>query len=233
MSPIPIIQKGAEVEMLKIAARCWCAIISATPDIPEKTALYTNAFFIVVYLFSTKLTYKDYLVLIFCAIFVYWILAMNIDEIKLRPVVKEDLLEMQKLFVETIRAVCKKDYDSSQIDVWTSSISNEEKWLKKMEQQYFIIAYIDDLIVGYASLENYDYFDFLYVHKDFQRKGIAQMLLHQIEKKAIENGGKIITSDVSITAKPFFEKNAYTIQKTNINTINGTEIINYHMTKHL
>lgn len=155
------------------------------------------------------------------------------DNITIRRVQENDLAEMQKLFVDTIRTVCVNDYDSDQIIAWTSSVKNTERWLAKMKLQYFLVAIIKDRIVGYASLENGNYFDFLYVHKDYQKKGIAQKLLIEIENEAKKQKVITIDSDVSITARPFFERNGYMEQKTNTNIIDGVKIINYRMKKQL
>ena len=57
-------------------------------------------------------------------------------------------------------------------------------------------------------MENNDYIDFLYVHKDYQRHGIADRLYFEIEKEAIKRNATILSSDVSETAKRFFEKKA-------------------------
>lgn len=146
---------------------------------------------------------------------------------------KEDLAEMQKLFVDTISTVCTNDYDSDQIKAWTSSVKNTDKWLDKMNRQYFLIAEMDKKIVGYASLERGNYFDILYVHKDYQKQGIAQTLLNKIETESKSQDILIINSDVSITAKPFFEKNGYVVERENTNVLDGIKIVNYRMTKQL
>lgn len=146
---------------------------------------------------------------------------------------KEDLAEMQKLFVDTISTVCTNDYDSDQIKAWTSSVKNTDRWLDKMNRQYFLIAEMDKKIVGYASLERGNYFDILYVHKDYQKQGIAQTLLNKIETESKSQDILIINSDVSITAKPFFEKNGYVVERENTNVLDGIKIVNYRMTKQL
>lgn len=153
--------------------------------------------------------------------------------ITLRQAKLEDLEEIQKLFVDTISAVCKDDYSPKQIDVWTSSVHNKPRWIAKMNSHYFLIAGIDNKIVGCASLEGNNYLDLLYVHKDHQRQGIADELYTEIEKEAIERSAKILISDVSITAKAFFEKKGFIAVEKQINIINGVEIINYKMTKQL
>lgn len=75
------------------------------------------------------------------------------------------------------------------------------------------------------------YIDFMYVHKDYQRQGIAETLLLAIEDKAGNAGTTTITSDISKTARPFFERKGYKVIKEQINIRQGIEIINYKMSK--
>ncbi|MBI1286571.1 MAG: GNAT family N-acetyltransferase [Flavobacteriales bacterium] len=158
---------------------------------------------------------------------------MNNLKISIRLSKLSDLTEMQKMFVDTISTICKDDYSPEQIKVWTSSIENTQRWTDKLTSQYFLIAELDNKIVGYASLENNDYFDFLYVHKDYQRQGIADRLYSEIEKEAIKRNATILNSDVSETARRFFEKKGFKIITPQTNIIKGVEIVNYKMTKTL
>lgn len=144
-----------------------------------------------------------------------------------------DLPQLQTLFRDVIQAVCAKDYSPDQINVWIKGANNTEKWLAKLNSQYFIVAEINEQIVGFASLENNNYFDFLYVHKDFLRQGVAANLLNEIECEAKKAGTKVMLADVSITARPFFEKNKYKVIKQNENSIEGVSIINYKMQKNI
>lgn len=156
---------------------------------------------------------------------------MNNKRISIRHAKLNDLAAMQELFIETIETVCRYDYSPEQIVAWTSSIDNTKRWTGKLLKQYFLIAEIDNKIVGFASLENNEYFDFLYVHKDFQRQGIADHLYSEIEAEAMNHGTALLTSDVSLTAMPFFEKKGFKIIAEQKNDIKGVEIINFKMTK--
>lgn len=158
---------------------------------------------------------------------------MNNLKISIRRSKLSDLTEMQKMFVDTITAVCKEDYTPEQIKVWTSSIENTQRWTDKLTSQYFIIAELDNKIVGYASLENNDYLDFLYVHNDFQKQGIADRLYFEIEKEAIKRKATVLTSDVSETARHFFERKGFKTIARQTNIIKDVEIVNYKMTKQL
>lgn len=165
------------------------------------------------------------------AIYNYIKLTMNKPQISIRHAQLSDLREMQEMFVDTIRAICREDYSPEQINAWTSAVGNTKRWNDKLTLQYFLIAEQGNKIVGYASLENNDYLDFMYVHKDYQRQGIANILYAEIEREAIKRKATALRSDVSITAKPFFEKKGFITLEPQTNIIAGVEILNYKMLK--
>ena len=67
----------------------------------------------------------------------------------------------------------------------------------------------------------------MFVHKDFQGKGIATMLLEEIERYAITKGIIQITSEVSLTARPFFEKQKYVVKKEQKRQANKLNLTNF------
>lgn len=151
--------------------------------------------------------------------------------ISIRHAKLNDLTAIQKMFVDTISTICRDDYSPKQINAWTSSIENTQRWTDKLTSQYFLIAELDNKIVGFASLENNDYLDFLYVHKDHQRQGIASKLYGEIEKEAIKNKALVLRSDVSKTARPFFEKKGFKTLETQSKIMQGVEITYFKMAK--
>lgn len=150
---------------------------------------------------------------------------------KLRFAIPSDLNEMQRLYVETIRTVCSKDYNQEQIDVWTASVQNQERWNAILKDQIVIIAEKNNKITGFGTLRDNDYIDLFYIHKDFQRVGIGNSILSQIEVQAKKSRNNILTSDVSITAKSFFEKMGFTVIKEQKNGRGDVMLTNYKMEK--
>lgn len=144
-----------------------------------------------------------------------------------------DLKEMQELYIETIKHVCKNDYNSAQIDVWISGVKNTERWVVVINTQFVLLAIIEDQIVGFGTLKDGNYIDFFYIHKEFQRQGIADRLLTELQLEAKKQHSKVITSDVSITARPFFEKKGFIVKAEQRNIRFGIELINYKMEKNL
>jgi putative acetyltransferase len=158
---------------------------------------------------------------------------MNTLDILIRTSTLSDLPELQQMFVDSISTICKNDYSPHQIKAWISSIENPQRWKDKINSQYFLIAGLDNKIVGFSSLEENNYLDFLYVHRDYQRQGIANKLYTEIETEAIKRKATVLSADVSKTAKPFFEQKRFTTLSTQIKIIQGVEIINYKMAKQL
>ena len=152
-------------------------------------------------------------------------------KIQLKKANAKDLNEILLLFKETIISTCNEDYNSEQIRVWTSSIEKKDRWKSALKEQLFIIALFKEKIVGFGSLENGDYIDYLYVHKDYLRKGIANKIFEKLEFESKKLGFEKLSSDVSKTARPFFESKGFEVYKENKNIINGIEIINYKMIK--
>ncbi|MGL4632425.1 MAG: GNAT family N-acetyltransferase [Leadbetterella sp.] len=109
---------------------------------------------------------------------------MGVSKYYIRHAEINDLPEIQKLFVDTISSICKYDYSQEQIKAWTSSMDNTQRWITKLVSQYFIVAVDESQILGYASLENNNYLDMFYVHKDFQRQGIAKGLFIEVKKRS-------------------------------------------------
>jgi putative acetyltransferase len=158
---------------------------------------------------------------------------MHTTAITIRTAHTNDLPEIQNLFVETINAICYNDYTPEQIKVWTSAVENQEPWLNKLKTQYFIVAEADGKIAGFASLQGNDYLDFLYIHKDYQRQGIASKLYNKIENEAIRRDSAILRSDVSKTAKLFFEQKGFKTTTAQTKNMKGVNITNFIMTKQL
>jgi putative acetyltransferase len=144
-----------------------------------------------------------------------------------------DLQEMQEMYIETIKWICKSDYNPLQINAWISGLDDTERWLKVIYSQFVLLAIDDDKIVGYGTLKDGNYIDFFCVHKDFQRQKIADNIFNQLEIEAKKEHSKTITADVSITAKPFFEKKGFNTKAEQKNIRLGVELINYKMEKEL
>ena len=89
-----------------------------------------------------------------------------------------------------------------------------------------LVAIENSIIVGFGDIDSTGYLDRLYVHKDYQKQGIASALCDKLE-----NGFTKITTHASITAKPFFLHRGYKVVKEQQVERNGIFLTNYVMEK--
>jgi len=150
-----------------------------------------------------------------------------------RAATHEDLPEMKQLYVDTIQEVCKKEYNVEERAQWSSSANKTQRWLDLINDQVVLIIEIGNQIAGFASLQDGNYIDFFYVHKDFQRQGIAQALLDKLIEIARKNSSSYISSDISLTAKGFFEKNGFQVIMKQSNVREKVVLVNFKMRKEL
>ena len=154
---------------------------------------------------------------------------MNID---IRKAVLSDSIAIRRLCSITIRNSCKKDYSPEQLKVWISRV-DRLNWATLVTDHYFLIAEMEDEVVGFGSIEEGEYIGYLYVSSKHLRKGIANRILEKLIKEADRLGRTLIWSNVSKTAKPFFVSNGFSVAQENINLLEGVEIENYRMIRNI
>ncbi|PWJ48860.1 putative acetyltransferase, partial [Dyadobacter jejuensis] len=138
---------------------------------------------------------------------------LNMTGIGVRRGGRTDLAKMHRLFSTTIVRVCAKDYDFEQRQVWIASIHDTQRWLSLAEDQYLLVAYTATVLCGFASLKEDRHVDMLYVHPDSQLKGAGRLLFSGLREQAGRMQQATMTADVSITARPFFEKMGFKVLK--------------------
>lgn len=153
---------------------------------------------------------------------------------RVRPLTEHDIPQMQALFRDTVLAVNSKDYTKEEAEDWASCGDSGEHWRKLLSENSFIAALdAQGRIVGFSSMNAGGHLHSMFVHKDWQGRGIASLLLSEVEKMAREYGVRIITVEASITSLPFFEKRGYKVVKEQKAKARRLYLTNYVMDKRL
>ena len=158
---------------------------------------------------------------------------MKVDFI-IRVALQSDTVELKDLFQNTVLAINRRNYSQAEVEDWASCGDDLSKLEGMIKTHYFIVAINQQSeIVGFSSITPQGYLHSMFVHKDFQGKGIAAMLLKEIERYAITTGITRITSEVSLTARPFFEKKGYIVEEEQKRKANQLSLTNFWMAKQL
>ena len=140
----------------------------------------------------------------------------------------KDCEKLANLFYNTVNTINAKDYSQEQLNVWATDNIDLEEWNKSLTEHYTVVAVINKIIVGFGDIDKSGYLDRLYVHKNYQRLGIATAICDKLEQAVKVN--KIITHS-SITAKPFFKQRGFMVVKEQQVERNGIALTNYVMEK--
>jgi putative acetyltransferase len=143
----------------------------------------------------------------------------------------EHLDEILALFRETIIHVSANHYNESQIKAWAAGSKDKERWAKKIGDHYFVYAEIDGKMAGFSSIDPKGYLDTMFVDKTCQKMGVASFLYAEMEKKAMEQKNDSILSDISITARPFFERRGFEVLREQQVDCRGEVLTNFKMQK--
>lgn len=152
--------------------------------------------------------------------------------ITIRVALNTDIEEIQSLYRNTVLVINRRDYSQAEVEDWASCGDDLSKIDDMIKTHYFIVAVNQrSQIVGFSSITSQGYLHSMFVHKDFQGKGIATMLLEEIERYAITAGIVRITSEVSLTARPFFEKKGYVVEGEQKRKANQLSLTNFRMAR--
>lgn len=156
----------------------------------------------------------------------------NANNVLIRSYRDDDAPFLAAIYFNTIHNINAKDYSPEQINAWapTSSLDADD-WRKKWRRLLPIIATLDQKVVGFAEFEENGHIDCFYCHHEYQGCGIGSALMKAVEDKAREFNINRLYSEVSITARPFFEAKGFRVVKEQSVNLRGVVLTNFIMEK--
>ena len=88
-------------------------------------------------------------------------------DFEIRQATIDDIPEITSLFRNTIININSRDYSDKQIKVWASGADDIEKWEKRINNDYFIVAEANNQIIGFSYLTKGNYLDGLFIETHF------------------------------------------------------------------
>lgn len=130
---------------------------------------------------------------------------------KTRLYMPSDLNDILNLFYDSVHQVNKKDYTPEQLDGWAPKVPDVYRWEECLNKNHTLVVEENNQIVGFGNIGETGYLDRLYVSKDYLHKGVATLLIKELEKYAKAKGIHFMNTASSITAMPFFQSVGYKI----------------------
>jgi putative acetyltransferase len=148
-----------------------------------------------------------------------------------RPYSRDDLDAVIEVFLAAIRGTASRNYNAAQIQAWAQA--DRELWLRRRESRPTWVATVHGRVAGFTDLEADGHIDMMYVHPAYGGQGIGTALLNAVHQRALEDGLTRLFSEVSITARKFFERQGFIVVESETVHRNGQDFERFKMEKTL
>lgn len=152
--------------------------------------------------------------------------------IMIRPYRPSDAVETLAVFISAVMETASADYTAEQVHAWAQPDRRDEvAWNAAMLARNSVVAAIGGALAGFSDVSLDGYVDMMFVSPCHQRRGVARQLLEHVEAQARSERTPTLSADVSITARPFFERYGFTVEAEQHPVKAGVVLINYKMRK--
>ncbi len=149
-----------------------------------------------------------------------------------RPYQAGDAATTLRIFTTAITTTAAADYSQEQVQAWAQPGQRDAvEWHLAMRKRDSFVATANGEVVGFSDVDEHGYIDMIFVDPQHQKQGVAHALLEEAERRANELHATSLTADVSITARPFFERHGFSIERRQEPVKLGVKLVNYRMRK--
>lgn len=152
----------------------------------------------------------------------------------IRPYDPADATDTLAIFLAAVTETAAADYSPEQIQAWARPEARAlPVWHAAMQKRNSYVATVDGEPAGFSDVDSSGYIDMLFVSPRYLRQGVARQLIAYVESHARKEQLMELTADVSITARPFFERCGFTVEAEQHPVKAGVQLTNYKMRKQL
>ena len=151
--------------------------------------------------------------------------------IEIRDYRDGDCQALAGIFQRAVREIARKDYSPAQVAAWAPDERDIEAFAVRRAAKPTFVAEYDGQMAGFTDLDGDGHIDMFYVNPDFQRRGVASALLRFLVARGGSERRKRLFGEVSITARPVFERHGFKVLAYQTVETNGHALGNYRMEK--
>lgn len=142
-----------------------------------------------------------------------------------------DEASLFQVFYSSVHLVACRDYSLEQINAWAPADFDVQRWSDRIQKIRPFVVEVDCQIAGYADLQTDGHIDHFFVSGLYPRQGIGRCLMARIFEEAALLELKVLSSNVSKTAEPFFSAFGFNVVERTSVMRRGISISNAVMRK--
>lgn len=149
----------------------------------------------------------------------------------IRPFRDSDLESVALLFTASVHSAAADDYDPTQRDAWAPIPPDLDAWRRRIAPLQTLVAEENSHLAGFISYEENGHIEFLYTAPAHTRRGVASMLYDGVERALRSLGVEELSTEASLTARPFFERQGFHVTEEQTVLRRGVSFRRYAMRK--
>jgi putative acetyltransferase len=144
-----------------------------------------------------------------------------------------DLPAVVALFARSVHQIACRDYTPAQLAAWAPERPDLDAWARRLSTDGVFVSEREDRLAGFARIDEGGELDLLYVDPLFERQGVATELFHTVTAWARRSAIARLSANVSITARPFFERMGFRVLQSQIVEREGVRLENFRMERRI
>lgn len=148
------------------------------------------------------------------------------ERLSIRACSAADVPKLAEVFLRAVHETAAASYDEAQRHAWAPKDNDLEPWRARLAEQQIWLAEIGGQIAGFIGMKP-QHVEMLFTHPAYARRGVASALYRHALKQ-VPTASRC-TTDASLEARPFFERQGWRVQREEVVERNGVKLRRFHM----
>lgn len=157
----------------------------------------------------------------------------DLQSLIIRRLEDSDINPTRRLFHQAVNHGARAHYDAAQRAAWSPKPPDQGVWKDRLTSQTTFVTTLNDRVIGFMTLADDGLIDLAFVAPDVMGLGIAGGLYGAIEAEARDRAITRLHTEASHLARPFFERQRWTLVGEQSVSIRGQCLTNFVMEKYL
>lgn len=142
---------------------------------------------------------------------------------------RQDVPAIAAVFTASVHQLGARSYSPAQCAAWAPVPPDIPAWRQRLGSLTTLVAEADARIGGFIAFDAQGHIAFLYTSPDHARSGVASALYAAAVERLAASGVHEYTTEASLQARPFFERQGFTVVAEQNVERNGVSFLRYAM----
>ena len=152
---------------------------------------------------------------------------------RIREALESDLEALMTVFTAAVHALAGGAYTAEQCAAWAPIPPDPEVWRSRLSGLNVLLACDGEQLAGFIAYARGGHVDLLFTAPQFARRGVGTALFGAACADMRRSGAQRLSTEASLAARPFFERQGFTVVAEEDVLRQGVALRRFRMTRDL